>query len=647
MYQNHASIARIQEHVSINSPFKFTNVSVGEVKSLLRNIDFSKATGYDTIPPKLVKAAGNELAQPISSLVNRSLSLSRFPHELKKSETSPLYKGQNNLEPQNYRPLSVLTCLSKIFERVYNDQMGVYFKDILSTLLSAFRKRYGCPHVLTKLMEYVKQALDEGENVGLLCKLNAYGVSYDACSLIKSYLCQRLQRVKVASARSQWQIMQKGVPQGSVLGPLLFNIFINDIIYELQGVCSLHNYADDNTICCSHSDMNILKINLEKSANLALKWFENNHMKANPSKFQAILFKCRKNEEVFDLNIGDELIKPVSLVKLLGVLIDDKLSFNEHVSKLCIKAARQTNALRRIVKYIPNECRLNIYQAFISSNFNYCDIVWHFCSNRSTYKIEKVHKNALRVTLNDYTSSYSDMLDVVKRPTLYISRIKNIAIETFKSVKGLNPEYMRSLFSFSTTPYCTRGGSKLVQPKVNTIGFGINSFTYQGSKIWNYLPQGVKDTTCQIACKNLIVQWEGPTCKCGFCIMCNMSKIKTPLFLRIILLWCVFTCDWHMYMYIDICFRPGNPVLGMKSDQVIVSLVGFHICMYYSYSCFVQFSPFNHTIIPHLYIFTPIFIVSPNSLGLMLFVCSWCDKKIKFILSYLILSSYSVNSNSC
>ena len=218
-------------------------------------------------------------------------------------------------------------------------------------------------------------------------------------------------------------------------------------------------------------------------------------------------------------------IRTVSLVKLLGVLIDDNLSFNEHVSKLCVKAARQTNALRRIVKYIPNECRLNIYQAFISSNFNYCDTVWHFCSNRSTYKIEKVHKNALRVTLNNYTSSYSDMLEVVKRPTLYISRIKNIAIETFKSVKGLNPEYMGSLFSFSTTPYCTRGGSKLVQPKVNTISFGINSFAYQGSKIWNNLPQDVKDTTCLIACKDLIDKWEGPTCRCGFCIMCNMSKI--------------------------------------------------------------------------------------------------------------------------
>ena len=365
--------------------------------------------------------------------------------------------------------------------------------------------------------------------------------------------------------------MQKGVSQGSVLGPLL--IFFINIIYELQGVCSLHNYADDNTIC-SYSDMNILKINLDKNANLALKWFENNHMKANSSKFQAILFKCRKNEEVFDLNIADELIKPVSHVKLLGVLIDGNLSFNEHFSKLCVKAARQMKGLRRIVKCIPNECCLNINQAFISSNFNYYDIVWHFCSNRSTYEIEKVHKNALRVMLNDYTSSYSDMLEVVKRPMLYISRIKNIAIETFKSVKGLNSKYEIPFLIFNHALLYTWWVQ--ISSKVNTISFGINSCTYQGSKIWNNPPQDVKDTTCLITCNDLIVKWDGPSCKCGFCIMCNMSKIWTSLFVRIIILWCLShiidtcicicifiymfptrqPCPWHKIWSSD-CFSCG------------------------------------------------------------------------------------------
>ena len=105
--------------------------------------------------------------------------------------------------------------------------------------------------------------------------------------------------------------------------------------------------------------------------------------------------------------------------------------------------------------------------------------------------------------LNDYTSSYSDMLEVVKRSMLCVSRFKNRAIETFKNVKGLNPKYEVSF----------------LQPKVNTISFGINSCTYQGSKIWNNPPQGVKDTTCLIACKDLIIKWDGPTCKCGLCIV--------------------------------------------------------------------------------------------------------------------------------
>ena len=215
-----------------------------------------------------------------------------------------------------------------------------------------------------------------------------YGVSYESCKLIKSYLCNRLQRVKVASTRSEWAVMPKGVPQGSVIGPLLFNIFLNDIFYSFKNVCSLYNYADDNTISCYSHDMNVLKEQLEANAKLALDWFAENQMKANPSKFQTIIFKHRSNEAVCELNISNDTIKPVSCVKLLGVTLDDKLCFDDHISRLCTRAASQTNAFRRILKYVTLDCRINIYNAFIASNFNYCKTVWHFCSNRSAYKIE-------------------------------------------------------------------------------------------------------------------------------------------------------------------------------------------------------------------------------------------------------------------
>ena len=152
--------------------------------------------------------------------------------------------------------------------------------------------------------------------------------------------------------------------------------------------------------------MNVLKEQLEANAKLALDWVADNQIKANPSKFQTIIFKHRGNEAICELNISNDTIKPVSCVKLLGVTRNDEICCDDHISRICTRAARQINALRRILKYVPLDCRINIYNAFIASNFNYCKTVWHFCSNRSAYKIEKVNKKALRATLNDYESPY-------------------------------------------------------------------------------------------------------------------------------------------------------------------------------------------------------------------------------------------------
>ena len=226
MYADHSSIKLIRENNSDVSPFTFGDTSYQHIHRLLKNMDTSKSTGYDAIPAKLLKLAADELSPPLTALINRSITASHFPAPLKKAEVSPLYKAKDNLERNNYRPVSILSGISKVFERVYYDQLYDHFSKIMSNLMAAFRKKYSCEHVLIKLVEDCKAALDNKEHVGLiltdlskafeclphgllLSKLHAYGVSYKSCKLLCSYLCQRKQRVKLGCTKSDWVTMKK------------------------------------------------------------------------------------------------------------------------------------------------------------------------------------------------------------------------------------------------------------------------------------------------------------------------------------------------------------------------------------------------------------------------------------------------------
>ena len=214
------------------------------------------------------------------------------------------------------------------------------------------------------ILMVLSKALDCLPNDLLLLNLKTYGLSENALKLMASYLTNRKQCVKLGNFKSNFQSILKGVPQGSILGRVLFNIFINDIFHFIKN-CKLFNYADDNTVSHTDTDLKRLIDELVEDSTRLIQWFADNQMKANPGKIQAIAVGKHTHSEIICFNLGDNIVKCEASVKLLGVTIDFKLDFDEHISNVCKKASRQLNVLKRIGGNLCKLGKLNVYYSFI------------------------------------------------------------------------------------------------------------------------------------------------------------------------------------------------------------------------------------------------------------------------------------------
>ena len=206
--------------------------------------------------------------------------------------------------------------------------------------------------------------------------------------IIASYLYQRKQRVKIGNIRSSWNETNKSVPQGSILGPLIFNIFMNDLFYFVKRA-NLFNYADDDSVSVNGKELSIVSRLLQSEAEVTVRWFCDNAMEANPSKFQGISFKGNKQVSDFKVSVDGHDMKFSNSMTSLGICIDDTLTFDSHISDLCLKASRQISALQRLTGLLDYPSRKAIYSSFISSHFNYCPLVWFFTSRASITKMQK------------------------------------------------------------------------------------------------------------------------------------------------------------------------------------------------------------------------------------------------------------------
>ena len=330
--------------------------------------------------------------------INHCITEGRFIADFKVAEVRPLYKNNGKADKSNYRPISILSNVSKIYERCLYSQLYDYFdKNSFSKYQYGFPKGFSTQHAPLVMIEKMKIARENEEFCTviltdlskafdcnchdlLIAKLNAYGFDRNALKHIYDYLSDRSQKTKVGSSFSVYLDIIYGLPQGSILGPQLFNIDLRDLFFEDYS-SDFANFADDTIAYERGPTLNEVMNNLQTTAEKTFEWFSFNNVKANASKCHLFLSPYQP----VPVNIKGSIIESSNCEKLLGIYIDSNFSFEYHINRICRKASQKLHASSRIAKYISEDKKRMLFRSFIISQFNYCPIVW-MCHGRGRFK---------------------------------------------------------------------------------------------------------------------------------------------------------------------------------------------------------------------------------------------------------------------
>ena len=529
-FQNHPSIIKIKENVKIEERFCFKPISELIINEKIDSLDKRKPTTYNNIPTRVLVENKDIISPIITEMYNESTHQSIFPNALKLADVTPAHKKEERTMKGNYRPVSILPPVSKIYERNIFDQTSSYIDTYLSPYLFGFRKGYSTQYCLTVMIDKWQKALDDGKIAGalltdlskafdclnhelLIAKLEAYGFDNSSLNYIYSYLSDRKQRTKVNNSYSEWCNIRTGVPQGSILGPLLFNIYINDIFYFVSK-SDIANYADDNTPYSVEDTLDSLLGALENDTDILIQWFSDNYLKLNADKCHLLISNHNKD---ICINVEDEVIECENSVKLLGITLDNKLRFNEHVSNICKKVSQKLHVLARVSNYMGQDKLRVLMKAFIESQFAYCPLVWMFHSRTLNNRINRLHERALRLVYKNSHLTFEELLRKDNSFTIHRRNLQKLAIEIYKVKNNLAPTLIQDIFQIRDIPYNLRSMNPFVSANVNTVYNGTETISFRGPKTWALVPDEIKNATSLSEFKRKIKKWDPKGCTCRLC----------------------------------------------------------------------------------------------------------------------------------